>query len=546
MFALRPFLTLSIAASLILVSPRAFGQEDGAKTAVLQSLLSRGVTTATKTGNNKAATRFKPAGTRLILDSFVNSLVEGAEERKGLREALNGMMEEYEKAAKSSGLDNDLTLAVGYAVSQYWSLWKGTEVSDKATDALYQQMRGILETPEVAKLSDADKQRLYEKTLYMVFIIQVLQAAGSKDKVAVAAQGGLQGLVGIEADKLRLTEKGLTAAPGTVAATKPTVRAGATGSGTVPAHTSPPGYEKKVYDDGSIIYSAIVQDGDRKHDCEIRLLAPRPAPNGAAKAFQQLWKETFKDVQAGEVSTGFRRVFYPAKAVCHYMGGFYKLKNNPQQNVYVVLYVFDLGKTVQPVVASVLPGRSPQFEYDPQPSAFDTLGKALGPFIDSLRMPNVPPVPASLFTRAEAVGYWTESASSMVVGGYYVTPSGDYAGEMMSAYGGYYHYNPDGTFYYRFAYANRGARDVGQDKNEGTFTVKNDILVHKPKSPRAYKYDKKIVGCGFQQTDKGIIRTLILRGANSKGEFTDPPWMPNGRNWEGSVFWLSETTKDKK
>jgi hypothetical protein len=134
----------------------------------------------------------------------------------------------------------------------------------------------------------------------------------------------------------------------------------------------------------------------------------------------------------------------------------------------------------------------------------------------------------------------------MVVGGYYVTPSGNYAGEMMSAYGGYYHYYPDGTFYYRFAYANRGARDVGQDKNEGTFTVKNDILVHNPKSPRSYKYDKKIVGCGFQQTDKGIIRTLILRGANSKGEFVDPPWMPNGTTMVGSVSNLSETTKDKK
>jgi hypothetical protein len=545
---MRPLVVISIAASLIVATPRAFGQEDGAKSALLQSLLSKGVAAAAKAGTNQAATRFKPSGTRLLLNSFVNGVADDADEKKALREALNAMMEEYEKAAKSSGLDNDLTLAVGYAVSQYWSLWKGVEVSDRATDALYQQMRGILETPEITKLSDADKQRLYEKTLYTVFTIQILQAAGSgeKEKVAVAARGGLQGLVGIEPDRLRLTEKGLTAAPGTIAATDTTGGSVSSSSGAVPAHTPPSGYEKKAYADGTVIYSAMVADGDRNHNCEIRLLAPRAAPNGAAKAFQALWKETFKEFQAGEVSTAFRRVFYPSKAVCHYMGGFYRLKNNPEQQMYVVLYVFDLGKTVQPVVASVLPGRSPQFEYDPQPSAFQTLGKALGPFIDSIKMPPAPPVPAALFTRAEAVGYWTESSSSMVLGGYYVTPSGEYAGEMMSAFGGYYHYNPDGTFYYRFAYANRGAREVGQDKNEGTFTVKNDILVHNPKSPREYKYDRKIVGCGFQQTDKGIIRTLVLRGPNSEGKYEEPPWMPNGKNWPGSVAWLSETTKDKK
>jgi hypothetical protein len=536
---LRFGLPLTVAA---IAAPHAFGQTEPPKSG-LSGLLSKAISSG-KAGTNKAATHFKPSGNRLVLATYVNSLTESADERKALTEVFEKLFTEYEKAVEGIGKSNDITPAMAYAVSQCWEIWKGTPVPDKNTEALYEQLRGVLETPEVAKLSDTDKQKLYETTLLSVFTVQFTQVATANDAeakkgVTTLAQATLQSLLGTSPDKVRLTEKGLEAVGGATATTPPPAAASTGGASALASYTIPSGYTKKVYSNG-VALSGLIPDGNRKHDCEIRILPVRPAPGGAAKAFQDLWKETFAGYQAGEVSTAYRRVF-PCKAVANYMGGFYKIKDK-EQRVYTVLYVFDLGNKVQPVIASVVAGRAHEYD-EPEAGGYQTLVKGLSVFLDSMKFASAPPLPVSLFTRAEVVGKWGESTSSMVVGGYYVTRSGDYAGEMISSYGLSLALNPDSTFKYRFSYANRGARDLGQDDNEGTFALKNNMIIYSPKSPRTYKYDKRIVGSGFLQTDKGLLRTLVLRGANSAGQSDEPPFIPNGRAWEGSNFWLTEEKK---
>jgi hypothetical protein len=517
---------------------------------ILAAAVAKGIVSP-KTGANKAATRFKPSGKRLLLDSFVNSLSDAADERKIYRETLTALLTEYEKTAKEAGIENEITLAVTYAVSQYWTIGKAATVSETASDAIYTQLRGALEVPEIAKLSDTEKQRLYEKVLLTAFTLQITEtltaAKGNdeaKSKIAAAARIALQDLVGIEADKLLLTEKGLAVVGGasaivaknTPAASSTTTPTTAATSGKTPDHTPPKGYEKKVYADGTIIYSAQLQDDDRLHSCEIRLLPPRPAPKGAAAAFQQLWKESFFEFDAGEVSMAYRRVFYPSKAVCHYMGGFFRPKNDPQTLRYLVLYVFALGDTVQPVIASVLPGRG-KFDYDPKPSAGATLHKGLGPFVDSIQLKNVPLVPASLFSREEIIGVWGENTSAAALGSQYVTSSGNYAGEAVVSSGLNMQFHPDGTYNYKFVGALRGGRDIVSDKSTGKFTFKNDIIYFTPNETKSYKYDRKVVGSGFVQTEKGLKRLLLTVGLN-EGE---PPFLPTGRQaLQGDKEWLTE------
>jgi hypothetical protein len=465
------------------------------------------------------------------------------------------MLTEYEAAAKSSGLDNDVTLAVGYAISQFWSVWKGAEVSDKATDALYQQMRGILESPEMAKISDADKQRFYERTLFTVFVFQISHQAAkddaAKEKLGVGARSTLQSMLGADPDKLRLTDQGLE---GIVAASPPR-GVGSVLTGKVAAHTPPPGFAKVVGADGTVEYNADMTDGDQHNACLIRLLPQRPAPNGAAKAFPQVWRETLKGfvtpdkVDAASRITSYRRVFYPSKAVCHYMGGFFYAKDESviKDQVYVAVYVFDLGKTVQPVIATATPTTGRYYALY-ESFVMRALAKGLGPLLDSLKFPDAPPVPAALFTRADAIGDWSESESFVATFSQYVTRTGAFAGIPATSYGAAYRYRPDGHFHYNFVWAssNSGVNQFGQDKNEGTFTIKNDIIRHTAKDPRHPMSGRKIAGSGFVQTEKGITRTLILRDSDSAGKFEAPPWMPNGRQWVGSASWLFENTKDKK
>lgn len=537
---------LSLTAACVLITPltpRAFGQTADPPNGLLKGVFAKG---SASSASSSGATRFKPSGSRLLLTDFVNGVTKEEEERKVLQEAFDKMMTEYEKAAKSAGMENDLTLAVTFAVSQYWTLWKGTDIPEGGEKALLVQLQGVLNSPETAKLSDIEKQKLYESILYGAFSLQFTaylaeqgKDAETKKNVTKAAQGELAKLLGVAPEKIRLTANGIEGA-----ATPPSANGTKATSGeldsVLASYALPEGWEKKTYADGSIIAHAVITQEERNHDCEIRLMAPRLAPSGAAKAFQDLWKETFEGFQAGSVSIAYRRVF-PGGAVTHYMGGFYKTRAGAP--MYIALYVMDLGGKVLPIVINVVPGRQPQFEYDPNPSALSTLTKAALPFLNSLKFKQAPPVRTALFSREDVIGKWGESNSSMVVGGYYVTSSGNYAGEMMSSYGMDLTLRQDGTFKYRFVYANRGAREVGQDDNAGTFTLSKDMLDCNPKSARSYKYLYKVSGAGFIQTDKGIVRALVLKGPDSKGNFELPPLIPNGKNWIGTVNWLTEDKK---
>ncbi len=546
---------LCAAAALLLLVPAVRAQDPPPPTPLIKNLLAR-VAKPAPAGTNTLT--FKPSGKRMILDTYINSVSEKEDERKMFRDALEKLMTAYEGEAKKAGFANDIAASTTFALSRCWTLWKGEEVSDAAGDALLKQLRGALDTPEMKKLSDADKQKLYETTLYGVLTLEFLHAVAENQKdedtkksVATAAKDQLQHLLGVSPETIRITDKGLEAAakeaetPPAKETEPPVAKATGVSLDTVLAsYKLPEGWETKKYGESAVISHAIVADKDgRRHNCEIRLLAPRPAPNGAAPVFQQLWKETFADFKAGEVSISYRRVF-PCGAVGHYMGGIYSPKNNDTK-MYVAVYVLDLGNVALPFVLSVLPGRA-QFDYNPMQFGYETLVQYAAPFVDSLKLKKAAPVRPTLFSPAEVQGYWTESSSSMVVGGYYVTANGSYAGEMMSAYGMTMHLNPDKTFYYHFVYSNRGGREVGQDLNEGTFALANDLLKLNPRLPRTYKYWYKVVGAGFIGTDKGNKRALVLRGSDSAGNFELPPYFPQGKEWQGSVSWLTETDNKKR
>ncbi|MGC4045774.1 MAG: hypothetical protein QM758_18445 [Armatimonas sp.] len=109
------------------------------------------------------ASKFKPTPKRLLLDAFVNGLGKTAEEKSGYRTIFARVFTAYETEAKKLKLENDVAAAMAFNVATHYTLYHpGVTISDAGSNVLVAQLQGVLNTDNLRKASNTEKQKLYE------------------------------------------------------------------------------------------------------------------------------------------------------------------------------------------------------------------------------------------------------------------------------------------------------------------------------------------------------------------------------------------------
>jgi hypothetical protein len=166
------------------------------------------------TPKDGTALHFKPSGKPVLLLNIANALGQNVEEKKALREVLTEGAKLMEVEFAKGGHPNDMAMALAFSLTALWETHSGKSLSDKATQAVLFQLQQVLNTPEMGRQSDTEKQKIYEYGLGVGIFVKVMSEAAGSDK---GAKQNLQQLAGkileqmlkISPEKLRLDEKGL-------------------------------------------------------------------------------------------------------------------------------------------------------------------------------------------------------------------------------------------------------------------------------------------------------------------------------------------------
>ncbi len=265
--------------------------------------------------------RFKAAPDWLLLPDLARQLTTNEAERQAILTLMDVGAREARKllAAEAEGADRDVAAATSLFITQLWTFVRQTELTDEAGDALHAQVVGALAGPEVARMSDADKQKYWEFCLgFPVFVLGMREVAtepsAQADLRKIAAAGfesligvnpdlidlGPQGMVvreGLEEAARRVKEEAAAASPATSPVT--VVRAPAAVTSQSPGvsgitYTPPPDWSRENANWATIFRATLVNvnnDGSRdpngqgRHPASIFVLPPRAITGDAHATF---------------------------------------------------------------------------------------------------------------------------------------------------------------------------------------------------------------------------------------------------------------------
>jgi len=516
--------------------------------------------------------RFTPQKGWLLLPEMARQLGTDDAQQAALREVLEAGVEAVRTALAAEGADKDVGAAAALFVTQLWQFVREVELPEAHLDALHAQIVATLATPEVAKMSDADKQRFWEFTVGFPILIAGLAelAEGDPQLTAVrqAADRGFEALLGVTSGQVDIGANGLTLrATGTLATPPGDLQKGGPSAAAIPStgpaisgvtYTPPAGWARET-SQGNVIFRATLGDVDDQgkpypnssasHQATIGFLPVLKATQGPTALFNQTWRDQFGTFELGDTLVHYRSRL-PSGLVLLYMGRFFTRPNAPaaegNPKTYGVLYLIDLGDNrFQPLVAVVEP-RSADIGMDmfKEKAALKALSFPLGALLESVRPDaGAPPYPAGgLFAAEDLRGRWTTSGAAF--GGiYYNTVTGGFAGAAVLSSGGHFFLNDDGTYDYSFTFASshpQFGNSGGTASHAGRYRLNGDIVLVEPSKPLNYSFTCCAVGIGLRQTPQGPRRVLITVSANRDGEFRAPPLIPDWDSYEGVMTWYVE------
>jgi len=163
------------------------------------------------------ATRFQPARRSLLLPAMTKSMLKDPKQQRALLEVLEKGVQEYEVNAKKSGFPHDVAGAMAFFIGASYLVYnQGRSPDDKGLDLVAGALQRTLDTPEMGRVSAADKQRFYELMVGLgTYLAVAYQQAASKGDKAQAAElrdaagAALKGFLKIDPDKVRITAAGL-------------------------------------------------------------------------------------------------------------------------------------------------------------------------------------------------------------------------------------------------------------------------------------------------------------------------------------------------
>lgn len=536
--------------------------------------------------------RFRRAATWLQLPELARNLSTNEAERAAIMELLVQGVTEASRLLAAQGADNDVAAATALNITQLWSFVRQQEIPEPGEDQVHAQIVSVLAGPEMAKLSNEEKQRFWEYCLgFPIFVLGMREVAtepAAQADLRTIAAAGFKLLVGVDPEHMDIGRNGLelsasakailaqpeAATPTTIIrAPQPTTvirapqpatpapsaqprdpTAAPTGVSGI-TYAAPAGWAREDTNWATVFRARLADVNDQgqpyptntaSHAGAIFIL-PRRAMTGDAHAtFDAIWKEQLDGFERGETIVHYRGRL-KSGLVIHYMGRFFqrKVRAPDALQTYAVLYLVDLGAGhVQPITAVVEP-------FDPatgmaqykESGALRALSFPLSALLDSIQPTagNAPYPRGGYFAAHQLQGDWTRSTSGY--GGSFVnTVTGANAGIAYNAASAALRLGTDGTYNYSFAgYANSPAAGnwVGQSKHEGRYRLDGDVVITEPRNPPPTPFTCCAVGIGTRQTPAGPKRILVTVGAR-QGGFVGPPLVPNWDSYSGVMDWWDE------
>lgn len=308
-------------------------------------------------------------------------------------------------------------------------------------------------------------------------------------------------------------------------------------------YTPPPGWQRQQHADATVFETRLRPEPRADHAARLVVYRPRPAPRGIAAAFEEEWRQLVAAPLAAAADTvAHYRNRLPGGVDAYFMGRFFALPGQTQE-VYVVLYVLDLGSQTQSIVASVIGG----WDGVGYPGAIDgsahhALSQALFPLLDSIHVPGQRAA-GPLFDATEVRGTWAYSDGSY--GGSFVNAAtGAPLGAAVRGASSMLALRDDGSYDYHFAmYAvnpNAGTDIAPQaEKHGGRYEFADDVIVWRPRQGAGSDPRRKVVGSGVRNTPQGPRRLLIVVGPSDRA-FKPPMWVPLGDRYDGVMHWYVE------
>jgi hypothetical protein len=529
---------------------------------------------------------FRAAPNWLLLPDLARQLTSNDTEREAIFNLMDTGAREARKllAAEAEGADRDVAAATSLFASQLWAIVRQVEPSEEAGDALHAQIVSVLAGPEIAQVSDADKQKYWEFCLgFQVFVIGMKEVAtdpSAQEDLRKIAVAGFESVIGVNPHLVDLGPQGMVMRAGieeaarkvreeeAAAANPPpvtVVRAPANHAPAAPAggpgvssitYTPPAGWSRETANWATIYRTTLFDvnnDGTRdaygqgRHPASIFVLPPRAMTGSAHATFDEVWRQQFEAFDLGDTVVHYRARI-KSGLVVHYMGRFFtrKVRTEGALKPYAVLYLIDLGGgRVQPVTALVEP-------VDPgvgmnsfkESAAFNALWRPLLEMLESIQPAGGrAPYPAGgFFAASDLQGNWGTTSSAY--GGTFVnTMTGMSAGVAVSSASGSFRLGADGTYDYAFAYASshpQFGNSGGSEKHSGRYRLDGDIVLIEPSKPIGYTFTCCAVGIGTRQTPQGPKRILVTVSANSAGAYLSPQLMANWDYYPGVMTWYVE------
>ena len=156
---------------------------------------------------------FKPSGERIYVDKYLTDMFGSGEEKAGMQRAVLEIMESFEKSFKEGKVENDGASALALSLTIIYAVVYSAEVEGNAIDDLTNKLKATLNSPEIQKATDKQKQEFYEWSLASSAVI-IAMAAGAETpeqigKVQALASAQIKNLIGTDVANLVL--KGKTA-----------------------------------------------------------------------------------------------------------------------------------------------------------------------------------------------------------------------------------------------------------------------------------------------------------------------------------------------
>ena len=447
-------------------------------------------------------------------------------------------------------------------------------MTEEAGDALHAQIVSVLAGTEVARMSDADKQKYWEFCLgFPTFVIGMKEVAtepSSQEDLRKVAAAGFESLIGVNPNLVDLGPQGMVVRAGLedavrrvkedeAAAANPAPPASGPGVSGI-TYTPPPGWERENASRATVFRATLVDVDDNgaphrgrsnsgSHHASIFVMPPRAMTKDAQTTFDALWREQFDTFELSDTVVHYRgRV--KSGLVVHYMGRFFerKARTGNSHMVYGVLYLVDLGGgKIQPITAIVepsTPSNGVGTDGYKESFAYGALSWPIFALLDSIQPAGGrAPYPAGgYFAASDLQGNWGKSSSG--VGGSYVnTSTGASAGIATNASGGSFRLGADGTYDYSFAFSSTNPRfgdRAGSAKHNGRYRLDGDVVLRQPSQPVKSLVTLCAVGIGTRQTREGVRRILVTVPAGIDGVFRGPSIFPNWDSYAGAMSWYVE------